>query len=136
MGLPSKAEVFQVSKVDGERADAKMIRQYFDQSMTYHNNHQSVSINTKVHEISQIWEVTNLEHYIKFIGKGYDKDNTYLLWHGTHRYNLVSILRNSLRLPPLNRGNRGIYFADRVAKSLGYTNSGGPKLIPVPSCSW
>lgn len=47
-----------------------------------------------------------------------------MLWHGTKKQHLTSILQNGLRLPTQLQGNfgAGIYFADRVCKSFQYTD--------------
>lgn len=63
----------------------------------------------------------------------YNEDDTMLLWHGTSRTNLASILQNSLKLPVVPRhGNwfgSGIYFADRVETSASFTDKFGPEVF-------
>lgn len=64
---------------------------------------------------------------------GYDEVDNMLLWHGTSRKNLISILRNNLKLPvQATHGHMfgpGIYFADRMSKSANYTDPSGPNVF-------
>lgn len=63
----------------------------------------------------------------------YDQVDNMLLWHGTTRQNLVSILQNSLQLPVAATNGHmfgpGIYFADRMSKSARYTDKAGPEVF-------
>lgn len=72
-------------------------------------------------------------HYAQFMQNDYDKVDNMLLWHGTTRKNLVSILQNSLTLPVVATNGHmfgpGIYFADRMSKSAGYTDKSGPEVF-------
>ena len=75
----------------------------------------------------------NVEHYAQFMQSNYNNVDNMLLWHGTTRSNLVSILQNSLKLPVYATNGHmfgaGIYFADRMSKSAGYTDQSGPEVL-------
>lgn len=53
--------------------------------------------------------------------------NHWMLWHGTKKQNLMSILMKGLKIKPPNADHCGslfgeaIYFADMFSKSLGYS---------------
>ena len=49
--------------------------------------------------------------------------NRKLLWHGTNVAVVAAIIKSGLRIMPHSGGRvgRGIYFADMLGKSLGYT---------------
>lgn len=101
----------------------KLIREYFENS----NSHRW-DIN-----IIEIWKVHNAKYYAKFMQKGYDSVDNLLLWHGTTRKNLMNILNDNLNLPiSATNGHMfgpGIYFADRMSKSVQYTDSNGPRVL-------
>lgn len=75
----------------------------------------------------------NVGHYAQFMQNSYDEVDNMLLWHGTSRNNLVSILQNKLKLPvQATHGHKfgpGIYFADRMSKSAKYTDRNGPEVF-------
>ena len=53
------------------------------------------------------------------------KQHRMMLWHGTKKVLVPSILQNGFSLPAANTSNRlmygtGVYFADRASKSAGY----------------
>ncbi|KAL0582777.1 hypothetical protein ABG067_007263 [Albugo candida] len=48
-------------------------------------------------------------------------ENRKILWHGNRNNKWIQILRSGLQVQPFSAGNRGIYFADRASKSLGFT---------------
>jgi hypothetical protein len=55
-----------------------------------------------------------------------------LLWHGTLLKNLPSILKRGFKLPSTCGGRMfgaGIYFANKVEKSLNYTDKTGPRVL-------
>ena len=98
-----------------------IIREYFDNSKL------------KQMEVDQIWETTYSKSFIRFYTKGYHRKKNYLLWHGTKRCNLVSILQNGLRLPEPNTHKwhfgPGIYLADRAALSSLFTDRSGAEVF-------
>uniref|UniRef100_F0WC47 Poly [ADP-ribose] polymerase n=1 Tax=Albugo laibachii Nc14 TaxID=890382 RepID=F0WC47_9STRA len=47
--------------------------------------------------------------------------NRKILWHGNRNNKWIQILRSGLQVQTVSAGNRGIYFADRASKSLGFT---------------
>lgn len=100
----------------------ELIRDYFRKSFVHEHN---INLN-----IVQIWQVFNSEHNERFVRKGYDQMDNWLLWHGTKRDNLVSILDHNLRLPDHpGMFGKGIYFADRVTKSAQYTDGKGAEVL-------
>jgi hypothetical protein len=65
----------------------QLVTEYFKNS----NPHNTVI------EMVNVWEVQDSSRYTKFIDNGYELVDNWLLWHGTKRKNLISILEDSLR---------------------------------------
>lgn len=92
---------------------AYIIKTYFNNSKA----HANIDVSLK-----SIQRYNNSEFSLKF-NKSYSSDNRMLLWHGTRNTNLESIFKEGLKLP--SHGGmfgKGIYFADRVTKSVQYTD--------------
>lgn len=73
----------------------------------------------------RIIEFTRLEPNLYFTGG----TNRMLLWHGTKRGHLESIINNHFVLPPQTQRlmfGSGIYFADRASKSAQYCGDSKP----------
>jgi hypothetical protein len=102
-----------------------LIKEYFDNSRA----HTGVNVRLK-----SIHRYNNLESKKSF-ENNFSKDSRMLLWHGTKQRFLDSIFAEGLKLPndsilaerlKLRKKRRmfgeGIYFADRVTKSVNYTD--------------
>ncbi len=74
--------------------------------------------------------VSQQKKFSRFLKKS-DNKTTKLLWHGSRNENWWSILESGLVLRPANAiitgkmFGYGIYFADKVKKSMGYTSLNG-----------
>lgn len=90
-----------------------LIKEYFDNSRA----HAGVNISLK-----SIHRYNNLESKKSF-ENNFSKDRRMLLWHGTKQRSLDSIFAEGLKLPKHGgMFGKGIYFADRVTKSVYYTD--------------
>ncbi len=90
-----------------------LIKEYFDNSRA----HVGVNISLK-----SIHRYNNLE-FKKSFENNFSKDSRVLLWHGIKQTFLDSIFAEGLKLPKHGRMfGKGIYFADRVTKSVNYTD--------------
>ena len=112
-----------IRKLGDNTYSARIIKEYFRNS-----NPHNINI-----RIVQIWKVHNVRDFAQFMQNNYDQVDNLMLWHGTSRSNLVSILQNNLQLPvSATHGHMfgsGIYFADRMSKSANYTDSSGPQVF-------
>ena len=112
-----------IKKLDRNGYSDSIVRKYFRNS-----NPHNIDM-----RIVQIWQVHNVRDYARFMDQDFDKVDNRLLWHGTTRSNLVSILQNRLRLPVVATNGHmfgpGIYFADRMSKSANYTDQSGPEVF-------
>jgi hypothetical protein len=90
-----------------------LIKEYFNNSRA----HVGVNISLK-----SIHRYNNLE-FKKSFENNFSKDSRMLLWHGTKQTFLDLIFAEGLKLPKHGgMFGKGIYFADRVTKSVNYTD--------------
>lgn len=96
---------------------------------TKHNMHSCRNLKIKrVFEVNikSMQEAFNkTEEEWKAKGKDLNKK---LLWHGTKKYNIISIMKKGLIIPPKNASyctgrmfSDGLYFSDQSTKSLNYS---------------
>lgn len=84
-------------------------------------------------QFKRAYQITNLRTQAKFdkVLKDYENKKIELFWHGSRNENWWSILNKGLVLRPANAiingamFSKGIYFADKFQKSLGYTSHRG-----------
>ncbi|CAL8109707.1 unnamed protein product [Orchesella dallaii] len=111
-GLPPEAlrKHFWASKVKPTSDLFSNLNHYFK------NSHSSVHSGTQL-KIKRIVELKRFNEN----NSDYQIPNVRLLWHGTQTVNVRGILTNGFQLPT-RQGmfGRGVYFADRVTKSVQY----------------
>lgn len=92
-----------------------------------------VLMNESAGKFKKAWKITNTKtqnRYDEFI-KNNDIKHTKLLFHGSRNENFWSIIKNGLMLRPINvvitgkMFGKGIYFAPKCQKSIGYTSLNG-----------
>ena len=120
------ARVNQIRKLSSYEYDYKLITEYFKNT-----NHHKLRLHIK-----HSWSVCRKDQEKHFDDRGYNRTRRLLLWHGTKRSNLHSILENGFRRPNGTQGmsnggmfGNGVYFADRMSKSAHYTDRSGAELM-------
>ena len=112
------AEKNQIKSLSEDHAAQSMIYYYFEQS----NANPCLDAS-----IVNIWSVKRPKEEQAYRRNGYHKIGSTLLWHGSLKTNIVSILNNGLKTRkkdhPFNQKDFGaaIYFADRVNKSIAFS---------------
>ena len=100
----------------------KEVEQFFNK--TKKSSHESSKLKLKhVYEI-----ITSDEQYNNYEKIKNTKGNEYRYWHGTRKFNILSILKNGLVIPKSNANHvtgrmfgNGVYFSDQSTKSLNYS---------------
>lgn len=98
------------------------VKSFFNQ--TINKQHQSSSLKLK-----NVYELKNEEKDNEFEQVKTIKGNVHRYWHGTRKFNILSILRNGLVIPKSNDKHvtgrmfgDGVYFSDQSTKSLNYSS--------------
>jgi len=98
-----------------------------------------VQIEKDNHKIDPTWPKNTQNAYTLFIDSvtnaynqyGNNLDNKKMLWHGTNPANILSIFKQGLIIPKTYSNGwmygPGIYFSDRIEKSLQYATSNNGK---------
>ncbi len=114
-----KALNIQVDVLDKEGNEFKLLRDYA-QNTGLHSGHGA---NWQLENFFRLQRHGEPER----IEKWSNLDNHLLLWHGSGLQNFVGILSQGLRIAPPEAAvsgylfGRGVYFADMLSKSLGYS---------------
>ena len=121
------ARINQLKVVEMESAEGMIVQKYFKQT----NAH-----NIRDMKMSRIWSVYRKDQERIFVEREHHKERCLLLWHGTKRGNLTSIMQNGFLKPVQNENvkhgamfGKGIYFSDRVSKSARYSDREGYGLL-------
>ena len=112
---------YSVDVLEGKDKRFKQISKFYE--ATKNANHSSRRLNMR-----RVY-VLNDEHAAdKFAQASTSMGNVRQLWHGTRAFNVLSILRKGLYVPPTNSFNitgrmfgNGIYLSDQSTKSLNYS---------------
>ena len=101
-----------------------MIMRYMNQSL-----YKNKDINEASYVVSNVYRLSDTEVHLqeedKVVFNGLH--NHWMLWHGTDKKNIMSILMKGLKIKPPNADHCGslfgdaIYFADMFSKSLTYS---------------
>jgi poly [ADP-ribose] polymerase len=82
-------------------------------------------------KLKKVYVLTNETEEELFNQKAKDLGNVQELWHGTRAFNVLSILRKGLFVPPTSGGTyqitgrmfgNGVYLSDQSSKALNYSN--------------
>jgi poly [ADP-ribose] polymerase len=119
---------FKLSILDSKGSEFKRINKMFESSKNRHHSHTARSLKLK-----RVFQLNSDVIEAKYSEALRNVGNEKTLWHGTQAFNVLSILRQGLIVPPL-RGTSyvttgrmfgdGVYFSDQSTKSLGYANGG------------
>jgi hypothetical protein len=107
-----------------ENQELSMIMRYMNQSL-----YKNKDINEASYVVSNVYRLSDTEVHLQEEDKAVFNGlhNHWMLWHGTDKKNIMSILMKGLKIKPPNADHCGslfgdaIYFADMLSKSLTYS---------------
>ena len=105
--------------------DKKVIKQIND---LFNSTKNSIHTSNNL-KLKRIYKLTNDQMKERFDKKA-DKGNIQLYWHGSLKFNILSILRQGLIIPKQNSNytfngrmfGDGVYFSDQSTKALNYAS--------------
>lgn len=85
-------------------------------------------------KLKNVYAIADVAQHHKFAERAKEIGNVKELWHGTRAFNVLSVLRKGLFIPPFNGSimttgrmfGDGIYFSDQSTKALNYAYGYAP----------
>lgn len=112
---------YTVDVLEGKDKRFKQIQKMYED--TKNRQHSSRSLNMR-----RVYVLNDEQQSERFDKAATEFGNVKQLWHGTRAFNVLSILRKGLYVPPTNAFNitgrmfgNGIYLSDQSTKSLNYS---------------